>query len=87
MATAPQAGCLNPTSVPCSGLIAATLRLVPGQEGLGTCAYPATLISELSPTSAGRFMERLRVLFFSISINIHGSLHSHLLLTILFAKT
>lgn len=32
----------------------------------GTCVYPAALISELSPTSEGRFMERLRVLFFNI---------------------
>jgi hypothetical protein len=59
----------------------------PVSEGMGTCDYPAALIpSESPPTFSRRFMERLRA-FFSISINIHGSLHSHLLLTILFAKT
>lgn len=69
-------------------LITQVLGSSEDRKGQGTYSYTAALISsESSPTSSEKIYGKIKGPFFSISINIHGSLHSHLLLTILFAKT
>lgn len=81
--------------MPSAGLDTLTLMLIAqplgssrDRKGWGTYSYAAALISsESSPTSSKKIYGKIKGAFFSISINIHGSLHSHLLLTILFAKT
>ena len=90
----PQAISVPPAGLdsPAPMLIAQPLGSSPGsllyRKGQGTYSYAAALIfSVSSPTSSEKIYGKIKGPFFSISINIHGSLHSHLLLTILFAKT
>ena len=94
-----QSVCSKPISVPSAGLGSPDPMLIAQplgtswdfllyRKGQGPYSYAAALIfSVSSPTSSEKIYGKIKGPFFSISINIHGSLHGHLLLTILFAKT